>query len=33
MAAFSTDNFDYLDKKTKQILIATRESFCPPHSL
>lgn len=29
MATFSKDNFDYLDKKTKQILIATRESFVP----
>lgn len=29
MAVFSKDDFDYLDKKTKQILIATRESFVP----
>ena len=29
MTIFEKDNFDFLDKKTRQILLASRESFVP----
>ena len=29
MSIFEKDNFDFLDKKTRQILLASRESFVP----
>ena len=29
MNIFEKDNFDFLDKKTRQILLASRESFVP----
>ena len=29
MSIFEKDNFDFLDRKTRQILLASRESFVP----